>query len=125
MIRGEVLSPLKPSPVSKPIYTCIYEFRSVLTMVLLNGPPLSNFVDRGLGEWESGSGWGLGVPKMVLLNGTLCNTPKNLPTLVLASSLFPHLLNYPPFLSSVPLSHTLTAPMGDFTVAFDHEHSLV
>ncbi len=21
-------------------------------MVLLNGPPLSNFVDRGLGEWE-------------------------------------------------------------------------
>jgi hypothetical protein len=30
----------------------IYEFRSVLTMVLLNGPPLSNFVDRGLGEWE-------------------------------------------------------------------------
>jgi hypothetical protein len=70
-------------------------------MVLLNGPPLSNFVDRGLGEWE----WlGPGSTKII----TLCNTPKNLPTLVLAPSLFPHSLNYPPFLSSVPLSHTLT-----------------
>jgi hypothetical protein len=29
----------------------------------------------------------------------LCNTPKNLPTLVLAPSLFPHLLNYLPFLA--------------------------
>ncbi len=43
---------------------------------------------------------------------TLCNMPKNLPPavpgLVLAPSLFPHSLNYPPFLSSIPLSHTLT-----------------
>jgi hypothetical protein len=34
------------------MFISIYEFRSVLIMVLLNGPPLSNFVDRGLGEWE-------------------------------------------------------------------------
>jgi hypothetical protein len=47
------------------------------------------------GAWESGSGWGLGVPNH--FGGpwsiTLCNTPKNLPTLVLAPSLFPHSLN--------------------------------
>jgi hypothetical protein len=56
-------------------------------MVLLNGPPLSNFVDRGLGEWE----W-LGPESTK--NITLCNTPKNLLTLVLAPSLFPHSLNF-------------------------------
>jgi hypothetical protein len=96
-------------------------------MVLLNGPPLSNFVDRGLWEWEwLGPGStkisAHGPPKWYFWMAlcytqpiTLCNTPKNLPTLVLAPSLFPHSLNYyppffssPPFLSSVPLSHTLT-----------------
>jgi hypothetical protein len=34
-------------------------------MVLLNGPPLSNFVDRGLGEWE----WlGPGSTKIIFFN---------------------------------------------------------
>jgi hypothetical protein len=45
-------------------------------MVLLNGPPLSNFVDRGLGEWEwLGPGstnffFIILIPLMVLQNGT-------------------------------------------------------
>ncbi len=102
------------------------------------------------GAWENGSGWGLGVPNyffniliplMVLQNGTFewhfvthsrsfCVTrPKT------------YLLWFwlPPFLSSVPLNHTLTAtclkpcPLknlrghvtGDFTVAFGHGHPLV
>jgi hypothetical protein len=48
-------------------------------MVLLNGPPLSSFVNRGLGEWE----WlGPGSTKII----TLCNTPKNLHTLVFLSA---------------------------------------
>ncbi len=71
-------------------------------MVLLNGPPLSNFVDRGPGRVGVAGAWEYQNYHFV------CNTPKNLPTLVLAPSLFPHSLNYPPFLSSVPLSHTLT-----------------
>jgi hypothetical protein len=44
-------------------------------MVLLNGPPLSNFVDRGLGEWEwlgpgSTNFFNILIPIMVLQNGT-------------------------------------------------------
>jgi hypothetical protein len=45
-------------------------------MVLLNGPPLSNFVDKGLGEWEwLGPGsikffFNILIPLMVLQNGT-------------------------------------------------------
>jgi hypothetical protein len=45
-------------------------------MVLLNGPSLSNFVDRGLGEWEwLGPGstnffFNILIPLMVLQNGT-------------------------------------------------------
>ncbi len=58
----------------KIVVISIYEFRSVLTMVLLNGPPLSNFVDRGVGEWE----WlGPGSTKMALFllhSQSLCVT---------------------------------------------------
>ncbi len=73
------------------------------TIIIYN--PLSNFVGRGLGEWE----WlGPGSTKII----TLCNTPKNLPTLLtnfgFGSLPLSHSLNYPPFLSSVPLSHALT-----------------
>ncbi len=70
------------------------------------------------GAWESGSGWGLGVPNY--FGGpwaiTLCNTPKNLPTLVLAPSLC---------VRGGWTGRRSQAPTGDFTVAFGHGHPLV
>jgi hypothetical protein len=59
--KGEEARSLYLTQISQTLKSSNLYYNSAQSlMVLLNGPPLSNFVDRGLGEW---SGWGLGVPK--------------------------------------------------------------